>query len=191
MNDRWEQARLEHRTRQSDAISGAALSLLIDRGASALTMAAIATEAGVSRQTLYRYYPDVDAVLVGVAELIASHDDDLQAHVLAQPDPAAQLDALVHTVAGSSGHDGPDPAALRATLPPTARNVLTRHEDNVTRLLVDVLRDGMDRGVFSADLEPAADAPLILGLAAAADPAARGRAITLVHRIVDQQEKPT
>jgi hypothetical protein len=69
--------------------------------------------------------------------------------------------------------------------------VLDRHEDSVTRLLADVLRDGIGRSVFRADLEPAGDAPLILGLATAADPTDPERAITLVHRIVDLEENPT
>jgi len=191
MTDSWERAKLDHRTRQADAIAAAALSLLLEHGAPAMTMAAIATAADVSRQTLYRYYPDIDAVLVGIAELVASHDDHLDAHVRTQPDPAAQLEALIQTVAQAAGHDNPDVAALRATLPPAARDVLTRHEDRVTRLLMDVLEDGMGRGVFRADLEPANDAPLIFGLAAAADPTNPERAITLIHRIVNPEESPT
>lgn len=190
MADRWERTRHDHRIRQSDAIAGAALSLLLERGASALTMAAIANAADISRQTLYRYYPDVDAVLVGIAELIASHDDHLEIQVRAQPDPAAQLDALLRTVTDAGGHDNPEAATL-ATLPPEAREVLARHEHRVTRLLIDVLQTGIDQGVVRADLEPSRDAPLILGLASAADPADRGRAIALVHRIIDPQEHPS
>ncbi|MCB1004296.1 MAG: TetR/AcrR family transcriptional regulator, partial [Acidimicrobiales bacterium] len=155
------------------------------------TMATIASTAGVSRQTLYRYYPDIDAVLVGVAELIASHDDHLETHVRTQSGPAAQLDTLVHSLAQAAGHDKPEAAALRSTLPPAARDVLARHEGRVTRLLVDVLQTGIGRGVFRADLEPASDAPLLLGLAAAADPTDPERALTLVHRIIKPEEKPT
>jgi AcrR family transcriptional regulator len=191
VTDDWRRATLDHRTRQSEAIAGAALSLLLEHGAPALTMAAIAAAADISRQTLYRYYPDIDAVLVGVAELLASHDDHLETHVRAQADPAAQLDVLVHTVTQAAGHGNPEAAALRATLPPAARDVLTRHEDRVTRLLADVLRDGVGRGVFRTDLEPESDAPLVLGLAAAADPNNPGRALTLVHRIVSPEENPT
>ncbi|MEZ5237433.1 MAG: TetR/AcrR family transcriptional regulator [Microthrixaceae bacterium] len=182
---------MDHRSRQSGAIAEAALSLILDRGASALTMAAIATTAGISRQTLYRYYPDIDAVLVGVAELVASHDDHLEAEVRALPEPAAQLDTIVRAVATAAGHDNPEATALLATLPPKAREVLAQHEARTTGIVVDILQTGIDRGIFRAGIEPSADAPLILGLASAGDPADPGRAITLVHRIVDPQENPS
>lgn len=188
MTSSWEQAKLDHRTRQSETIAHSALHLLLEQGASALTMAAIATAADISRQTLYRYYPDIDAVLVGIAELIANHDEQLETHVRSQTEPTTQLEALIHTVAQAGAHDNPDLAALRATLPPQARDILARHEQRVTDLLADVLRHGIDRGDFAADVEPANDAPLILGLAAAANPANRERAITLVDRIVNPKE---
>ncbi len=193
MADNWERARLDHRARQSEAIARAALALIVERGASALSMAAIATAADTSRQTLYRYYPDIDAVLVGVAEVIASHDDQFEAHVLEQSDPAARLDAVVRTLAHAGGHDDQETAALRAALPPRARDVLRRHEDRVVHVLADVLRTGIEGGVFRDDVEPSTDAPLILALAAAADPATTERVIALVHRLVDvdTQENPT
>ena len=191
MTDSWERARLDHRNRQADAIAGAALSLVLEHGAPALTMAAIATAADISRQTLYRYFPDIDAVLVGVAELVASHDDDLEAHVRARPDPTARLDTLLDAVARAAGHHHSGTATLRSTLPPAARDVLTRHETRISDLVAEILRDGVEGGLFRPDLEPTGDAPLVLGLAAAADPADPERAITLVHRIVDRQETPT
>lgn len=191
MTNSWERTTLDHRNRQGDAIAGAALALLLEHGASALTMSAIAAAADISRQTLYRYYPDIDAVLVGVAQLIASHDDHLETQVQAQPDPAGKLDALIHAVALASGHDHPEAAAVRASLPPAARDVLVRHEHRVTALLIDILHEGIDAGAFRGDLEPAVDAPLILGLAGSADPNKPERAITLVHRIVNLKENPT
>lgn len=193
MADNWQQARLDHRAKQSDAIAAAALSLVLEGGASALTMAAIATAADISRQTLYRYYPDIDAVLVGIAELIASHDDHLEAHVGDQVGPVAQLEAIVRAVAHAEGHDPRQAAALRGTLPPKAREVLARHEDRVVQLLAGVLQAGIDDGAFRGDIDPSADAPLVLGLATAASPDDPERAITFVHRMVDPtpQEHPT
>lgn len=193
MADKWQQARLDHREQQSEAIATAALSLILERGASALTMAAIATAADISRQTLYRYFPDIDAVLVGIATLIASHDDHLEARALQQTEPSAQLDLIIRTVARAGGHDAREAAALRATLPPQAREVLRQHEDRIVQLLANVLRAGIQGGVFRSDIDPLADAPLVLGLASAADPSAPERALDLVHRLVDltSQENTT
>ena len=154
-------------------------------------MAAIASRADVSRQTLYRYYPDVDAVLLGVAELVASHDERFEAQVARQSDPATQLDLIVGTIIDSGDHNGYPSAALEATLPPQAREVLGRHRARIEQLLSAVLTTGIDDGQFRDDLEPSADARLILGLAAAADPDNGERAIALVHQLVDPQPKET
>ncbi len=184
MSDSWTHARLQHRSEQGQAIATAALGLLTDRGAGALSMAAIAEAASVSRPTLYRYYRDLDAVLAGIADLVASHDDLVEEATRGEPDPPARLDLLLGVVAGAVDHAAAA-TALRAALPPAAREVLVRHENRIRRLLVQTLTDGVDSGAFRRDLSPAADARLILGLVLAADPGDAPRAIALVHRLVD------
>lgn len=54
-----------HRRAVHDAVLDAAASLIRKRGLASVTMAGIATEAGIGRATLYKYFPDVDAVLHG------------------------------------------------------------------------------------------------------------------------------
>ena len=189
MSETWAQARLDHRAQQTHAIAASALRLLLEHGAPALTMAAIASEAGVSRQTLYRYYPDVDAVLVGVAELLAAHDEAFAGAVGAQVDPADQLDLIVRSVAEAGDEHGPSATELRSALPPIAREVLSGHEARIHQLLADVLETGIDAGRFRRDLAPSTDAPLLLGLAAAAGTEGVDRALTLVHRLVDRSPK--
>lgn len=183
--------RWSDRTQQSASIAATALALIVENGAAALTMAAIASAAGISRQTLYRYYPDIDAVLVGVAEFVASHDEQFEAAVLQQADPRARLDVFVRTVILGGGHGKEGSESLRVTLPPRAREVLARHEDRIARLLAEILQAGIDDGAFRHDLRPSADAPLILGLVAAADPRNPERAIALVHRIVRPDPEET
>lgn len=187
MSDSWRQTRDDHRARQLDAIAAAALSLIVDRGASALTMAAVAEAAGISRQTLYRYCRDVDAVLVAVAQLIASHDDEFESVVADQPDPAGGLDLIARTVIAAGGHGAEQLRKLAAALPPAGREVVVRHEAGIRRLLSDVLQAGTADGSFRNDLDPDLDAPLILGLLTAADPDRPERALMLVHRLVGRQ----
>lgn len=189
MSESWNDARLAHRGNQSAAIATGALVLITDHGAPALTMAAIARQAEVSRQTLYRYYRDVDAVLIGVAELVTSHDQEFERLVAEHPNPSAQLDFIAHTIATSGGHDTPSAVALAAVVPPAARDVLTRHEANIIRLVSTTLRRGVDDGSFRRDLDPDADAPLILGLLVAADSNSPDRALTLIHRLVKHANK--
>lgn len=183
MPERWNETRREHRARQRIAIAASALDLVAQLGAPGLTMASIAEAAGVSRQTLYRYYDDVDAVLVGVAEFVTTSDDDFARRVRELPDPAAQLDAIV-AAATNRDHAHQTPAALVGLLSPTARDILTRHRARACELLGDVLRLGVADGSFDSHVEPRSDAPLILGLLDATDPSEPERAASLVHRLV-------
>ena len=185
MADRWELARQQHRSQQADAIAASALTLLLEQGAPALTMATIASTAGVSRQTLYRYYPDVGAVLTGVAELITAHEVALAEAVADEPDPAAQLDLLAMAVAAARGHDDHAPPGLRGALPPEAREVLSNHEQRIVELTASVLEAGIEEGRFRDELRPDVDAPLLLGLAAAAGTERADRALALIHQLVD------
>lgn len=189
MADDWDRARTDHRTRQSRSIAASALALIVEHGASGLTMAGIAAAAGISRQTLYRYYGDVDAVLLQVAELVAMHDDHFEATVLAPGDPGTQLDAFVRTFVHEGEHHAEHPAALRATLPPNARTVLDRHEDRMAQLLAGVLTAGIDAGTFRSDLDSRVDASLILGLVTAGTPANVERVVTLIHQMVDSNHE--
>ena len=189
MAEKCDRARHEHRSRQAEAIAAAALGLLLGKGASALSMAAIADAAGVSRQTLYRYYGDVDAVLVGIAELVAGGDADLEAALGGFEDPVARLEWMLDAVVGAGAHGDHTSVELRGALPPAARDLLAAHEGRVRDLLAGVLAEGIAAGVFSADLVPTEDAAMLLGLAAAAEPGTSQRVITLVHRIVDPRPK--
>lgn len=188
MAESWRHTRLAHRSRQAASIAASALSLLTEHGAPALTMAAIADEADISRQTLYRYYKDVDAVLVGVAELVTSHDQAFAQLTSEQPDPRSQLDLIANTTTGG-GHADHNTAALLAVLPPAGRDIIAQHQARTCDLLSDVLQRGIDDGSFRHDLHPRADAPLILGLLAAADPSKSERAISLVHQLVESNQR--
>ena len=54
----------EHVARQEDAVISAATRLFAERGFADVTMADIATEVGLARTSLYRYFPDKDHILV-------------------------------------------------------------------------------------------------------------------------------
>lgn len=60
----WDHTIEAHRRTVDDAILSAAVKLAAERGVASVTMSQIAAEAGIGRATLYKYYPDVDAILV-------------------------------------------------------------------------------------------------------------------------------
>jgi len=183
MTARWARSRADHRTQQTADIARAAFGLLMRDGVAGLTMAAIAEAAGVARQTLYRYYPDLDAVLVGVARLVTEAEQDLTNTVLASDDPDAQLETFIRTVfATAPGH--PSPAAIEALLPPEARDLVAGHEHRLIELVAGILRRGVDTGVFRPDIDPNLDAHLLQRLIIAAAPLLATYPDRLVDRVI-------
>jgi AcrR family transcriptional regulator len=71
------------------------------RGSEKLTMSAVAAEAGVSRPTLYRWFP-TKALLLGAIAAHAVEQFDLGLQTLAEqhPDPGRRLDAALRYLVG-------------------------------------------------------------------------------------------
>lgn len=54
----------EHVAQQERAVFGAAIGLFLERGYEAVTLAEIASEVGLARNSLYRYFPDKASILL-------------------------------------------------------------------------------------------------------------------------------
>ena len=96
----WSETIEAHRREVGDAILDTTAALVSRHGLLAVTMSRIAEETGIGRATLYKYYPDVEAILVAWHErLIAAHLEQL-ATLRAQPgDPIERLRAVLETYA--------------------------------------------------------------------------------------------
>lgn len=182
----WANVTEAYRDGQRESIAKAALALLIEGGGAGLSMSALAQEVGISRPTLYRYYPDMESVLVGIAALVAQHDESFAAQVLAESDPRRQLRAFLDAVTDPATHGHPSAVELHAALPQEGRRMLRAHEDRARGLLADILRRGVQAGDFAADIDPKADARFILGLAQQA----QADTIERVHALVDKLVQP-
>ncbi len=133
------------------------MELVFAKGVSALSMKAIAGAAGVSRQTLYKYFPDVASVLRAAVQ---SSGHDISS-IEAEETPADQLTAFVRYVVSATGAGHPSAVALEPVLAPDVRAELQAHSEHVRTLLAVILRRGMDDGVFRPDLEPDLDADIV------------------------------
>jgi AcrR family transcriptional regulator len=71
----WTQTIQAHRREVHDAILETTAALVAAHGLRAVTMSQIAERAGIGRATLYKYFPDVEAILV------AWHDRHVTAHL--------------------------------------------------------------------------------------------------------------
>ena len=98
----------------TEAILEATRRVIAERGPERFTMSAIATAAGVSRPTLYRWFPTKDALLAALtAHEEARFDSGLAAIVAAQRSPGRRLDAALRfLVTYLDGTMGPNPIGV-------------------------------------------------------------------------------
>ena len=74
----WTETIEGHRRAVRDATLDATAALVAERGLASVTMSEIAERTGIGRATLYKYFPDVDAVLVAWHERrVAGHLEHL------------------------------------------------------------------------------------------------------------------
>jgi AcrR family transcriptional regulator len=71
----WNDTIEAHRNAVRDATLDATAALVAEHGPAAVTMSQIAKDTGIGRATLYKYFPDVDTIL------IAWHERQVQSHL--------------------------------------------------------------------------------------------------------------
>ena len=96
----WNQTIEAHRHQVRDAILTTTAALVTEHGLRAVTMSQIAEQTGIGRATLYKYFPDIEAILLAWHERqISGHFDQL-AQVRDQAgDPAQRLQAVLEAFA--------------------------------------------------------------------------------------------
>jgi AcrR family transcriptional regulator len=110
----WNESIDAHRQAVRDATMDTTATLVAEHGFRAVTMSQIAGETGIGRATLYKYFSDVEAILVAWHERqIASHLDYLVEVRDRAGDAAEQLEAVLEAYALiSHEHHGTELAAL-------------------------------------------------------------------------------
>ena len=154
----------EHRARQRAALIQAAVDILAEQGAAAVTPAAVGASAGVARSTFYLYFPSVAALLATIVEESFTTADAAVTGALANVSgPAARIDAFVRAELqlAADGMHRPAAALMIADLPPECRDrVHELHHHHYAPL---------HEAIAAADpADPALTAQLIGGLLQAA-----------------------
>lgn len=111
----WNQTIGEHRRAVNDATLDAFAALMTSRGLASVTMSQVASAAGIGRATLYKYFPDIESILVAWHERqITTHLHLLEHARDAADSPAAKLQAVLTAFALiQHDHHGTDlPAAF-------------------------------------------------------------------------------
>jgi AcrR family transcriptional regulator len=175
----WDETIETHRGAVRNAILDAAAALVGEHGLASVTMSQIAQSAGIGRATLYKYFPDVEAILA------AWHERQVQAHLeqLAQvrnsaESPERQLEAVLETYAmiSCSRHGGAAAARLHQS------QHVSQAQQHLNEFLTELLREGAEAGVFREDVAPDELARYCLhALEAAAGLRSREAALRLVR----------
>lgn len=148
----WNDTIDAHRQSVRDATMNATAALVAAQGLTAVTMSRIAKDTGVGRATLYKYFPDVEAILLAWHERqIGRHLEEMQAARATAKTPLAALRAVLETYARLSrhGHDGPLSHMLHAS--DHARR--THHQ--LAQFLRDLIAEAADSGEVRSDVPPA------------------------------------
>jgi AcrR family transcriptional regulator len=148
----WTAAIESHRREVHDAILDAAGALVAEDGLLAVSMSEVAKRSGVARATLYRYFPDVDAVLLAWhARELETHLDGLRAVRNDVEDVGERLGALLEAYAnGLHASHGHRDTALGALLHSDVR--VAGAEQTVHGLLEDVIADAAAAGLVRRDV---------------------------------------
>lgn len=150
----WTETIEQHRREVRDAILDTTAALVSEHGLLAVTMSQIAEEAGIGRATLYKYFPDVEAIL------LAWHDRQIAAHLayLAHvrdqaADAGERLEAVLEAYALLSRHSrGHQNAGFAAALHRDER--VAHAQQRVHVMIRDLLAEAAKTGDVRDDVPP-------------------------------------
>ncbi len=151
----WSETIDAHRREVRDAIIETTVALIEEHGLLSVTMSRIAEESGIGRATLYKYFPDVEAILRTWHERqISEHLKQLEEARDSMQDPMGRLSAVLNTYAliahGTRGHRDTELGAL-----------LHGHHDShahaereLRRIVHDLIREAAAEGLIRNDVDP-------------------------------------
>ena len=113
----WDETIEAHRQAVRDAVVDTTAALVAEQGLRSVTMSRVAEETGIGRGTLYKYFPDVEAILLAWhGRQIAGHLQQLMEVRDHAGHPGERLEAVLEAYAGiayaSHGHHDTELAAF-------------------------------------------------------------------------------
>ncbi|MEO7017807.1 MAG: TetR/AcrR family transcriptional regulator [Leifsonia sp.] len=150
----WNETIETHRVAVRDAALDAAAALIAEHGLLAVTMSGVAEGAGIGRATLYKYFPDVEAILAAWhARQIATHLSGLVEVRDRAIDAEGRLEAVLRTYAVVSHETrGHHDAALEGFFHHDRELADPRRQ--LHELIRDVIADAAQAGTVRGDVAP-------------------------------------
>lgn len=150
----WSETIEAHRSAVREATLDATAALVAEHGLLAVTMSRIAEETGIGRATLYKYFPDVEAILGAWHERqIAGHLEQLGEISKRAGDSGQRLEAVLEAYASiahqSRGHDDTELAALLH-----GDEQVERAQRQLHTMFRGLLTEGVRTGAVRDDVAP-------------------------------------
>ena len=147
----WTETIAAHRREVREAIMETTAALVTEHGLRPVTMSQIAEATGIGRATLYKYFTDVEAILLAWHERhIAAHVEHLAALRARPGTPVERLKGVLEAYAliQHKRHAGEISAFLHRD------EHIAEAEQHVIDLIQDLLVEGAKAGVIRADVAP-------------------------------------
>ena len=148
----WNDTIEAHRRDVADAVIDTTAALIAEQGLLSVTMSRIAEETRIGRATLYKYFPDVEAILVAWHERqMAAHLKDLVEVRDRSRGPTQRLHAVLENYALMTNESAKHHDTHVATVLHRHRQVAqAQHE--LHHLVQGLLSDAMKSGAVRADV---------------------------------------
>jgi len=150
----WSETIEAHRSEVREAVLDTTAALVAEHGLLSVTMSQIAEETGIGRATLYKYFPDVEGILLAWHERqIKGHLDHLARVRDQSADPGDRLRAVFEAYAQlmreARGHHDTELAAFLHR----DRHV-AQAEQQLHHMIRDMLVEGAASGDVREDIDP-------------------------------------
>jgi len=150
----WNDTIETHRHAVRDAVLDTTAALVAERGLLSVTMSLIAVETGIGRATLYKYFPDVEAILLAWHERqVIGHLAQLSRARDRAGDAGERAEAVLEAYAliryRSQGHHDTELVTFLHR-----DEQVGRAQRQVRELVQDLLREGAKRGALRDDVPP-------------------------------------
>jgi AcrR family transcriptional regulator len=150
----WDKTVEAHRRAVRDATLDTTAALVTEHGLRSVTMSQIAEETGIGRATLYKYFPDVEAILLAWHERQITGHLEYLAEIRDQAgDAGARLETVLEAYAlilhESHGHHDAELAAFLHR-----DEQVARAQQQLRNMIRDLLSEGVETGDVRGDVAP-------------------------------------
>jgi AcrR family transcriptional regulator len=149
----WTETIEQHRRAVRDATLDTTAALVAERGLASVTMSQIAVETGIGRATLYKYFPNVEAILTAWHERQVTHHLTQLANIRDQGNSAGERLEAVLTAYAIITYSRPHGTELAAAV--HRGEHLAKAQQQLLGFFEDLIADAAKAAGVRDDLPPA------------------------------------